>query len=161
MLKCKNKIALEYSNAHRDDNALGRAYLIKGFMTQLIREKKISHSIPSTTKISPSTIYSRYHKDKIEIYGLGPEPPMRLVEPKLVDLIIRMSRIRRCLTPSQCLHLANDLINNTEIEKKVIAYKENQFNKKYEKADLGNRYWQSFKRRWGHRLTTKRGQKLH
>lgn len=35
----------------------------------------------------------------------------------IVELIMRMSRIQRYLTPSQCLLLANDLIEGTEIEK--------------------------------------------
>ena len=86
--------------------------------------------------------------------------PMRLVESRVVDLIIRMSWIRWCLALSQCLHLANDLVKGTEVEKKVIAYKEKRFEKKYETADLGNRYWQSFKKRWDHRLCNKRGQKF-
>jgi len=159
LLKTKNEIAFEYSNALNDAKALGCS-VRKGFMSQLIREKKIANGIAADIKIPASTIYSRAQRNRIEIFGLGPETPMRLVEPRLVDLIIRMSRIRRCLTPSQCLYLANDLIKGTEVEKKVIAYKEKQFGKIYEKADLGNRYWQSFKKRWNHRLCNKRGQKF-
>ena len=71
-----------------------------------------------------------------------------------------MSRICSYHTPFQCLHLANDLIKGTEIEKKVIAYKEKQFGRKFDSADLGNRYWQGFKKRWDHKLTNKRGQKF-
>ena len=39
---------------------------------------------------------------------------MRLVEPRVVDLIIRMSLIRWCLVPSQCLQLANDLVKGID-----------------------------------------------
>ena len=159
LIQCKNEITAEYQSALNDAKALGTC-VRKGFMDQLIREKKLAHGISLDVKISPSTIYSRVCRGKLEVYGLGPETPMHLVEPKLVELIIRMSRIRRCLTPFQCLHLANDLIKGTEIEKNVIAYKEKQFRRKFESADLGNRYWQGFKKRWDHKLTNKRGQKF-
>ena len=49
---------------------------------------------------------------------------MENVEPQLVELIIRMSRIRRCLTGAQCLHLANDLIEGAKVDKDVIKFKE-------------------------------------
>ena len=104
-----------------------------GFMQQLIRETKLSNGISADTNISASTIYSRVQRDKIEIHGLGPESPMRLVEPQLVELIIWMSRIRRCLTTSQCLHLDNDSIKGTETENKVITYKEGSFKKNMRK----------------------------
>ena len=64
------------------------------------------------------------------------------------------------MVPSQCLQLANDLVKGTEVEEKVISYREKQYEKEYQKADLGNRYWQSFKKRWDHRLCNKRGQKF-
>ena len=82
------------------------------------------------------------------------------VEPKLVELIIRMGRIRRCLTPSQCLLLANDLIEGTAYESKVIDFKEIRLKKKLQKALLGKKYWQGFKKRWEHMLIFKRGQKF-
>ena len=72
---------------------------------------------------------------------------MSKVEPKLVELIIQMSRIRRCLTGSQCLHLANDLIAGTEVEKEVIKFKEKIHQKKLETASLGLNYWRGFKKR--------------
>ena len=91
---------------------------------------------------------------------MGPASPMAEVEPILVDLIIKMSTIRRCLTPSQCLHLANDLVAGTDTEKKVIAFKNKIYKKNYENADLGQNYWRGFKRRWENVLTSKRGQKF-
>ena len=55
---------------------------------------------------------------------------MSKVKSKLVELIIRMSRIRRCMTGSQCLHLANDLIAGTEVKKEGIKFKEKIYKEK-------------------------------
>ena len=98
---------------------------------------------------------------KLTIKGFGPKSPMAEVEPQLVQLIIKMSRIRRCLTPSQCLHLANDLISGTETEQKVIAYKKKLYpNIELKSGQLGTRYWRGFQKIWEHVLTSKRGQKF-
>ena len=85
---------------------------------------------------------------------------MAAMEHKLVELIIRMSRIWRCLTPSQCLLLANDLVEDTEIEKEVIKFKKKKYKQKFEKTSLGQYYWRDFKRGYAHLLTFQRGQKF-
>ena len=70
---------------------------------------------------------------------MGVESSMAAMEHKLVELIIRMSRIWRCLTPSQCLLLANDLLESNEIEKEVIKFKEQRYKQKFKKASLGKK----------------------
>ena len=85
---------------------------------------------------------------------------MSKVEPKVVELLIRMSWIQMCLTGSRCLHLANDLIAGTNVEKEVMEFKEKVFKMKSETATLGIGYLRAFKKRWGHRLTCKRGKKF-
>jgi len=92
--------------------------------------------------------------------SMGPVSPMRAVEPQLVELILRMSRIRRCLTATQCLLLANDLVKGTKHEHNVVAFKEKRYKRKFDSADLGQNYWKGFKKRWEHTLTFKRGQKF-
>ena len=42
------------------------------------------------------------------------------VEPHLVELIIAMARIRRYMTTSESIALANDLISGTKLEKSII-----------------------------------------
>ena len=68
---------------------------------------------------------------------MGPLSPMTDVEPALIPLILKMSEIRRCLTPSQCLHLANDLVAGTKTEIHVIEFKQKLYKKDYDSADLG------------------------
>ena len=111
-------------------------------------------------RVHPEAIRSRYYRGHLSVSSYGPKTLMSTVEPKLVELIIQMSRIRRCLTGSQCLHLANDLIAGTDVEKEIIKFKEKVYKKKFETASLGLSYWRGFKKRWEHRLTCKRGQKF-
>ena len=58
LLKTKTEIASEYSNALHDAKALGCS-VRKGFMSQLIREKKIANGIAVVINIPASTIFSR------------------------------------------------------------------------------------------------------
>ena len=64
------------------------------------------------------------YKNILVVTTFGPKSHVADVESVLVDLIIKISRIRRCLTPTQCPHLDNDLIKGTETEKEVIKFKE-------------------------------------
>ena len=57
LLKMKNDIAFEYSNGLYDAKALGCS-LRKGFMSQLIREKKIANGIAVVINNPASTIFS-------------------------------------------------------------------------------------------------------
>ena len=91
---------------------------------------------------------------------MGPVSPMAGVEPQLEELIIYMSRIQQCLTLTQCLLLANDLIADTTYEDTVIKFKENRNKIKCEKKELGKKYWLCFKKRWKYVLTFKRRQKF-
>ena len=69
--------------------------------------------------------YSHHPKTKntIVCQGGGSETLMREVEPHLVELICAMAQIRRCLTSTESISLANDLISGTEVEKRIIDWK--------------------------------------
>ena len=70
------------------------------------------------------------YKNSLNVKSFDPQSPMAKVETILVDLIVKMSKIRRCLTPYQCLNLANELVAGTETEQKVTDFK----NKIYKKS---------------------------
>ena len=76
-------------------------------------------------------------RQRLVVKSMGPASPMAEIEPILINLILRMSTIRRCLTPSQCLHLANDLVKGSKIEKKVIEFKEKLYKKNTKPQCLG------------------------
>ena len=65
----------------------------------------------------------------------GRDSPVIAIEPKLVALILCMANIKRTLTLSQVLSLANDLIRNTETQKRLIQWK---IDRKIYHNDLSN-----------------------
>ena len=85
---------------------------------------------------------------------------MSSVEPHLIELICPMAEIRRRLTTSEAISLANDLIVGTETEKKIIEWKKNRNEYNNNSPVLGKKWWQLFKKQWSHWLVTKRGQKF-
>ena len=64
---------------------------------------------------------SRIKADSLD--GNGKKSPVSDIEPKLVALILCMTNIKRTLTMSQVLELANDLIKNTETQIRLIEWK--------------------------------------
>ena len=155
-----NEISTSYQREIDIARTLGFQAVKKGCLDKIIEQKKKEFGIPDGFEIKKGLIRSRLQRKKPIVNGLGPESPMVDAEPQLVELIIRMGRIRRCLTPTQCLHLANDLIKGTEIEARVINFKKKLFHRDYDSAELGLRYWSGFKKRWSHKLIMKRGQKF-
>lgn len=84
--------------------------------------------LPENVKIDHGEICARYYCGKLHLSSVGPASPMAGVEPQLIELLARMSRMRRCLTATRCLFLANDLIKGTEIDDEVIAFKKGRKN---------------------------------
>ena len=109
--------------------------------------------------ISKFTIRNR-KEGQIVLQGGGPESLMASVEPHLIDLICAMAEMRRCLTTSEAIALANDLIIGTETEKRIVEWKKERNNFNENSPVLGKKWWLLFKKRWSHRLVTKRGQKF-
>ena len=157
--KCLEAASLQYDYEMKTAKQRGR-YIRRGTLARIIREQKEKFNIPDAIKIDREAIRSRYYRGNLFAKNVGPESPMSDVEPKLVELIIRMGRIRRCLTPSQCLLLANDLIEGTAYESKVIDFKEIRLKKKLQKASLGKKYWQGFKKDGNTCLPSKGGKSL-
>ena len=94
------------------------------------------------------------------LQGGGLESLMASVEFHLIELILTMAEFRRCLSTSEALTLGNDLIRGTETEKNIIAWKQSRNEYREDAPVLGSKWWQLFKKRWAHRLVTKRGQKF-
>jgi len=156
---CLDAVAVEFNERRNVAKREGK-YVKKGCLENIIKQQKAKYNLSDEVKVDKEAIRSRYYRGNLHKSSKGPYSPMRLVEPKLVDLIIQMSRIMRCLTVSQCLLLANDLIEGTEVEKAVVEYKKKIKASYSEKANLGPKYWMGFKKRWSHLLTFKRGQKF-
>ena len=152
-------MAVEFDSKRKAAKRLNQRLKV-GTLSGIIKKFKSKYKLDESVVINKGTIRARSYKKSLIVSGLGPVSPMAEVEPVLVDLIIKMSTIRRCLTPTQCLHLANDIIAGTKVEEKVIEFKKKIYKKNYESAKLGQNYWKGFLRRWGNVLTSKRGQKF-
>ena len=129
-----------------------------GWLQKLVDSVKQKRGIESNVPIPLKTIRNRM---SAFVLHPGKQSLMAPVEPKLVDLVLAMAKIRRCLTVSECLVLANDLIKGTPLETKIIEWKKS-INILLEpgEAVLGRKYWALFKKRWEHKLVSKRGQKF-
>ena len=72
---------------------------------------------------------------------------MIAVEDKLVALLLCMSKIKRSLTSSEGLRLANELIEGTAVQQQLVQWK---MNKKVYNRDMGALgtvgmgYWRNF-----------------
>ena len=119
---CLDAAAVEFNERRKVTKREGK-YVKKGCLENIIKQQKAKYNLSDEVKVDKEAIRSRYYRGNLRKSSKGPYSPMRLVEPKLADLIIQMSRIRRCLTVSQCLLLANDLIEGAEVEEAVVNYK--------------------------------------
>ena len=77
--------------------------------------------VPSLTVIPLNTIQNC--TQPIVLSSRGSSTLMSEVDPHLVTLILAMAQARRCLSASECISLANNLIKGTEVEKKIIQRK--------------------------------------
>ena len=133
----------------------------KGRLDEIIRQQEAKFSLAESMKLYKEAIRSRYYQGSLTVTTMGPVSPMAAVEPQLVEFILRMSRICRCLTATQCLLLVNDLVKCTKYEQEVIAFKERRYKRKFDSADLGQNYWKGLKKDGIIHWTLKEGRNLH
>ena len=154
----KNEIAQTYFEAKSKASKNGKR-LEDGWLQKVVDEVKERRGIDESIPLSLKTIRNRV---KTVVLHPGRQSLMAPVEPKLVELVLAMAKIRRCMTVSETLGLANDLIKNTPLEKKILEWKKNTLHLDVKKGEpvLGRKYWALFKKRWEHKLVSKRGQKF-
>ena len=118
LFAAKNEIATIYLNEKEKFKEKGLK-LPNGWLNNKIAEISAKRGVPKDISISASTIRKRT-KGKMVIQGGGPESLMASVEPHLIELILAMAEIRRCLSTSEALALGNDLISGTPTESNII-----------------------------------------
>ena len=87
---------------------------------------------------------------------------MIFIEDRLVELLLCMSKIKRSLTASEGLRLANELIAGSEIQHRLILWKikKNIYHSNpLEMGTVGPLYWNGFMKRNGDRIRCKKGRK--
>ena len=85
--------------------------------------------------------------------------PLHSIEPRIVKVLIQMSLIGESLTPSKDITLINDLIEGTSHQKKLVDWKmvhTKVTESKQQLGQIGYGYYQKFKRRNKHKITTSR-----
>ena len=152
-----NEIALEYHNALQR-NKRSRKRMKRGSLTSLIARIKAKNNVGADVVIAECTIRQRIKRDAVFTNGgRGHDSPLLPLEPTIVKIIIQMSRIRQCMTPSQGLKLVNCMIAGTPVQDDLILFKERICSNS--NGTVGNSYLRGFMQRNGHKLVSKRGQK--
>ena len=89
--------------------------------TIIIGKAKALYNVENLT-IHPSTIRSRSKRNQINPVILQRTPsPMAAAEPYLIAVILQLTRMRNPINATTGLHLANSMIQGTEIAKAIIA----------------------------------------
>ena len=154
----KNEIYALYQNEKEKYNKIGKR-IPKGWLKDTIETVCSNRGLPPSTTVSVKAIRKR--TKPVILTEQGCETLMHQVEPQLVTLILAMAQARRCLRASECVSLANDLIEGTELEKRIIERKRSKMDWCDDNTPvLGKKYWQLFNRRWKHKLVSQRGQKF-
>ncbi len=160
---CKTSIVKEALKVKQQMNADGKRTK-RGFLAQLIKQKKEEFELGDDVVISIKTIRNRMFYNLTDDVTMGPKSPMHDLEDMLVDVLIKMCQCRQPLTRSEGLAFANSLIKGTPYEEKVIKFQcencKGTMKESTKKGELGMQYWKNFLKRNSHRIVSKRGEKF-
>jgi len=124
---------------------------LKGFLKNLICEKKKEFGLDDDCYISDNTIHFRV-KNKIFTVDCcrGHSLPLKDLEDTIINILIKMSQIRQLLTTSESLVFVNSLIQGSKFEHLVTAFQAKYCNKTMKettkKGEVGLHFWQNFMR---------------
>jgi hypothetical protein len=161
--KCKTEIAIAYEKKQAEMKEAGHERVPKGYLTNLIRQKKKDLGVSETYYIAEKTIHTRLNVKRLEPNHPGVESPLLSAEETLVQICIAMGNCRQPLTASEGLQLMNSLIKDRELQEKLVTFKrqrrmENHLGEVV--GEVGKKYWKLFMKRNAHRLVTKRGERF-
>ena len=138
----KNETMQIYNNEKQRLKNVGEI-LPRGWLKETINNVCMIRRIPDfVPQIKVSKIRNR--KNMLIHQGGGSKSLMHDVELYLVELIIAIARIRRCLTTSESIALANYLISGTKLEKSVIKWKKERMEYGPLSPVFGKKYWSLF-----------------
>ena len=147
----RHKITVRY--LHESKLYSSKSNTKRSIFRNIFNQEKIAFDLDDSFTYPFETMRTRIKSDKLNADGRG--SPVAAIEPKLVSLILCMSTIKRTLCLSSVLNLANDLIQNTETQKRLIEWK---LKKKIYHCDesnlgkLGVGYLKCFIKRYRHLL---------
>ena len=86
------------------------------FYYHICAEQKINFGLDDSFYFSYFTAMSQVKRKNLQ--ALGVKSPLAKIESDLVELILCMSKLKRSLTVSKKLHLCNQLIDSTDVQKR-------------------------------------------
>jgi hypothetical protein len=96
-----------------------------GTLATIIEKAKALYNVVENSTINPSTIRSRCKRNHINpVVAQGTTSPMAAVEPYLIAVILQLARMRCPINATMGLHLANSMIEGTDIAKAIMAMRE-------------------------------------
>ena len=132
----------------------------KDIFNNIVERARTHYNLPSTFKLPYATALSRIRRSNL--CANGNDSPLILIEPKIVELVICMSKLKRSLNCSEGLRLINELIDGTPIQERLIEWKKQQnihYLSEDDSGKVGPRYWLSFMKRNRHVLRNKPGRR--
>ena len=127
-LKQRERLAVSYAarqyqealkKKRKQDGSATR--LMHGTLAIIIEKAKTLYNLENST-INPSTIRSRCKRNNINpVVSQGTSSPMAVVEPYLIAVILQLAQMRSPMNASMGLHLANSMIQGTDIAKAIMA----------------------------------------
>ena len=132
----------------------------KDLFATILKEEKRNFDLPENFTFPFKTALSRIRRRSLHAKNMY--CPLIHIEKKAIDLIICMSKLKCSLTVCEALCLINDLIDGTDIQKRLIEWK--IYHKIYQKnpndmGKVGKLWWYSFMKRNGHLIKSKPGKK--
>ena len=158
IIDAKNECAKQFAALKEQSKKKTGKRMSRGTIQKIIDQVKKKRNL-SDAHISPSVIRKIFYRGSLENHHLAreQETPLRFIEPIIVDIILQMTMIGQCLTPSKALRLINDLIDSTNVQQDLIEWKRG--NTSNGDGKVGKGYWYGFLKRHRDKLVSRRGQK--
>ena len=149
----KNEICVTFLN---DKKKAGKKRLPHGHLIKLISRVKRKHNLDEDAVISTHCIRQRVKKGCLEMKDAkpGPKSPLQMYELDFVRIMVQMAKMRQALSPSEGISLINSLIEGTQAQKDLIAFKKQS---SYgDSGAVGIGYWRRFKERCEYLICSKK-----
>ena len=93
----------------------------KYMYNKIVEDERINFGLGIEFQFPHKTALSRIRRKNLE--GINNHSPLHCIEPKLVSLILRMSKMKHSLTVSEGLLLTNEFISGTQVQEDLINRK--------------------------------------
>ena len=136
-----------------------RVRVATGFRAELVRKAREKFEIKCKDFDVPlTTIESRINVDRLEVWNTGDPPPIVEAEVTIVSMVISAGELKSPLNVGDTIHLGNKLIEDTPVEKELIAWKQKR-GMSAQRPLLGPAWYRGFVERNKGLLSTQKGEK--